>query len=73
MKQIDMMVRDGESIESMAKTFVEWNACKCDECKEKGIRGYAKKPYTMESARESAIEFINQAKRNGTYGKEYYE
>jgi len=63
MSDVDIMLRNGESITSMAKTFVKWNSCKCAECKKRGVRGYAKEPYTMEQGRKLA-RFFKYGERN---------
>ena len=57
MSDVDIMLRNKESVESMARTFFKWNTCKCESCKERGIRGYADEPYTMEKARKLALGF----------------
>jgi hypothetical protein len=55
MSEIDIMLRNDEPLELMAKTFYDWQWCRCKGCEKRSERGFnPKNSYTMKDARESA-------------------
>ena len=55
MSEIDIMLRNDEPLELMAKTFYDWQWCRCKGCEKRSERGFnPENDYTMKDARESA-------------------